>query len=395
MKSFFDNSRECGGAVVETAILMIIFVPLVLYAFSAGEMSMSLLEAQEEVVAATWDISTFPFTLLKNSSGDIGNLCEMARNQYATGTRYKRNAFVKGTYAQQLQCTKISNTVGSFSEGRSSSGKTTTAFGSVYRNGIAALQGNAAGGVFELETKMTLKNRLVPTKFRSMRLKVPNITISNKFSILADSWGLFELEDDYKNSRLSYAPDTWFDTSYPERTYFQAVTNEVRNSARFINYLTPVLNFKNTAKSADIADITAFLDQRSVGSTTAKGDLGKPNIMELYMVTCAPGGGTCGSIIRDFWNGRWGSDNIRAYRYIPTLESRSLIGILLNIVSLGWLNLTPEPYTTPLYNDSSSLWERFIAWITGRPRPSGLNYRTAFQNRKKYYMAGDSHASSR
>ncbi|GEM_PF-6171331 len=390
-----DYSKEAGGAVVETAILMIIFVPLLLYAFSAGEMSMSLLEAQEEVVAATWDVSTFPFTLLKTSSGSITDMCNMAREQYATGAKYRRNAFVKGSYSQQLQCIKTSSNIGSFSEGRSASGKTSTDFGSVYKNGIAALQGNAAGGVVEIGTKVLLKNRLVPTKFRTMSLKVPNITISNRFFILADSWGLFELEDDYTNSRLSYAPDTFFDTSYPSRTYFQAVTNEVRNSAKFINHLRPILKFKQTAKNEAVADITVFLDQRSVGSTTARADLAKPNIMDLYMVTCAPGGGTCGSIIRDFWNGRWGTDKLKSYKYVPTLETDSMIGTIIRGLTLGFLDLRPQPYTTPLYNDSSSLWQRFIAWITGRPRPSGLKYKTAFENRTKYYMAGRSHASAR
>lgn len=58
-----NYSNELGAAVVETAILLLIFLPLLFYAAFSGEAGMALLDMQEEPIAAIWDYSTFPYNL--------------------------------------------------------------------------------------------------------------------------------------------------------------------------------------------------------------------------------------------------------------------------------------------------------------------------------------------
>lgn len=52
---------ETGGALVETALLMMIFVPLIMYVMFIGDAMFHLLEIQETAVASIWDYSTAPF----------------------------------------------------------------------------------------------------------------------------------------------------------------------------------------------------------------------------------------------------------------------------------------------------------------------------------------------
>lgn len=68
MRHFRGESRELGGAVVETALLMMIFVPLIMYVMFIQDAMHHLLSIQEAAIASIWDFSTAPFGVNKKVS---------------------------------------------------------------------------------------------------------------------------------------------------------------------------------------------------------------------------------------------------------------------------------------------------------------------------------------
>lgn len=69
-------ARQRGGATVEMAVLMVVFVPLVLYAMFLSDAMFHQLEVQETVVGTLWDLSTRGFGRgkkpLTNNAYDLG-----------------------------------------------------------------------------------------------------------------------------------------------------------------------------------------------------------------------------------------------------------------------------------------------------------------------------------
>jgi|GEM_PF-2137152 len=82
----YRNFRESGGAVVETALMLLIMVPLLFYVFLMSDVSMHLLEVQEAVIATTWDFSTAPYGFGKtdwaSSVRGSGSVDSYNRQQY-------------------------------------------------------------------------------------------------------------------------------------------------------------------------------------------------------------------------------------------------------------------------------------------------------------------------
>lgn len=74
MKLFRGESREQGGAVVEMALMMMIFVPLIMYVMFIQDAMHHLLSIQETAIASIWDFSTAPFGVNKNVSRKISSI---------------------------------------------------------------------------------------------------------------------------------------------------------------------------------------------------------------------------------------------------------------------------------------------------------------------------------
>lgn len=75
---------EEGGSVVETAILMVILAPMILYTFYVSELGLHLLDVQEATISTVWDLST-------QSYSNIDDLPMTARSNAPT--------FIDGTVA--------------------------------------------------------------------------------------------------------------------------------------------------------------------------------------------------------------------------------------------------------------------------------------------------------
>lgn len=87
---------EGGAAIVEIAIMLLIFLPLIFYTFFISDIMAHFLDAQETVISTVWDFSTAPLgvkkngetSALKNVSGAFanGSIDNYNRVQYADHT---------------------------------------------------------------------------------------------------------------------------------------------------------------------------------------------------------------------------------------------------------------------------------------------------------------------
>ena len=214
--------REEGAAVVETAILMLILVPLLLYAAFSGEAGMHLIETQEQVVASLWDFSMYPYRLDKthgspkhedknkrgsiNSTSLIEEISSPNRVQYvdhdssfsnaaifkdgnnyveAKEESYRTEAFVsvthcdannnncqdnrpqnyEGTYVHEVACVLEEENIGNFTEGSKLGGSKTISSVTVNLSGVGAVRAKANGGLVKCQAKARLKNYLLPKTF--------------------------------------------------------------------------------------------------------------------------------------------------------------------------------------------------------------------------------------
>ena len=71
MKRLNQKYSESGGAVVETALMMMIFVPLMMYVMFIQDAMHHLLSVQEAAISSIWDFSTAPFGVNKTVSNRI------------------------------------------------------------------------------------------------------------------------------------------------------------------------------------------------------------------------------------------------------------------------------------------------------------------------------------
>ncbi|ATB29464.1 TadE/TadG family type IV pilus assembly protein [Melittangium boletus] len=76
----FTSRRRRGAALVETVLLMIVLIPLLLYAFFLMDAAYMKLDLQESVVSSVWDVSTL------NGENDI----KKERGRYREDTPEKR-----------------------------------------------------------------------------------------------------------------------------------------------------------------------------------------------------------------------------------------------------------------------------------------------------------------
>jgi hypothetical protein len=81
--------RERGGAMVEFSILMLTFVPLLLYGFFLSDASYHQLEVQETVLSTTWDFTSRTMQVKDGSSeraADMGAIQSACREEYSDHT---------------------------------------------------------------------------------------------------------------------------------------------------------------------------------------------------------------------------------------------------------------------------------------------------------------------
>ncbi|MDR0965937.1 MAG: hypothetical protein LBM75_05475 [Myxococcales bacterium] len=214
-------SNESGAAVVETALLLLILVPLLFYSAFSGEAGMLLLEMQEQPIASIWDYSTYPYQLEKtrgaggwlNETGKQGDsdkelISTFNRFQYADDDSsftnaakfnggkmdigidggpeyYMTNAFVQSSTCDEKSCLNHrekwsdplvnevvcgvadqtldgvdGRMVGGFVEGNIPYIDVPMAY-----TGIAFLMDKSPGALVVCQQKARLKNYLLPEKF--------------------------------------------------------------------------------------------------------------------------------------------------------------------------------------------------------------------------------------
>ena len=407
---FLKKRNERGAAVVEMAIAFLVLVPLLLCLFFAGEAGALLLESQEEVVSGIWDFSVHPFNMEKTPSwmssraqaGQSANvMSRLVHQQYYGAGNSKKNSFVKADESIGSQFQNYDNNTphflfcgmkpnsypGSFFEGRSGSATSMSGGVSVASSGVTALQNKSRGGMVICQSKTRLINKIAPRKYMPGENN-KGAVLKHRYALMVDSWGLFEYQSNYRNSKLAYAPDSIFGLSwnslFPERTHFQNITNEVRNSKKFLDPALRATSMMNEASSSSIATVPAYIDKgdplRITGVTES---IGQPNILGLYMVECSPGvNDSCGastiySALSEY----------ERYKYRPTLDGGGffdIVGLVLGSVTWGLLDGRPKYMTTPLFNEAGII-SQIIHFFTGRPL-NGINYKEAFSNRGRFYM---------
>jgi hypothetical protein len=177
-----------GGALVETAVLMVVLVPLILYALFLADLLVFRFDQDEVVYSSPWDFAAFDFrhsSILPNGAKTGGNdvisiVQQLNRNTYAdlsssyqtyndltydqTGPHHQAlaaQASWAGTLGEEVTCSLDGNIA--------SSGK--TEYGELDGMFIQLTRGNGqigarhSGGMQTCAARLTVQNYLMPEVF--------------------------------------------------------------------------------------------------------------------------------------------------------------------------------------------------------------------------------------
>ncbi len=381
-----------GAAAAECALLMLIFVPVFLYAAFLGEAGILLLETQEQVISAIWDFSTYPYNMdespkwldydgrdharqdqisahnrlqyadmdssFTNESRFVGNTMDMRTDYFST------LAFVQPTHCDgdcknyrhdyadrkvhEVVCGKEDSDLGGFLEGK------------VPFSSTAVLQKKSRGGLVVCQEKARLKNYLLMKKFLpefiSMDLwqgdkyragarvidnksEYRDIVVRHRGVLLTDSWALLEPPARHRDTNsLSLLDRDAVDSP------LHSLTNDVLNGSMLAFPTLAAVSYMRDAISKDIAiplalplgALSSRADKGSVSKalqllTNLGGLAGLPNIMGLSLVATYSHDGK----------------NLRDYKYRPLGDTGDLL------------------FTTPLFGEYEKAWNERGTYYLG------------------------------
>lgn len=173
------KTNQKGAAVVETAVMMLVLVPLIFYVFVLSDLTYQILDAQEATISSIWDFSTAPFGAINSSFfGSNGGIDNLNRVEYADHSSAQIDLKNCGKdskhYRPWVQFTWGTNREYSYSEQTYYNGSSTQVScarkgdmnivggGLDSLGGIVSFSGDKTGGRFVCWSKGELHNFLIP-----------------------------------------------------------------------------------------------------------------------------------------------------------------------------------------------------------------------------------------
>lgn len=397
MKKTLSRQQE-GAAATESALLMLIFVPIFLYMAFSGEAGILLLETQEQMISTIWDFAVYPYNMdsspqwltydgknhsqqdqisahnrlqyadmdssFTNESRFFGNSMDMQTDYFST------LAFVQATHCDgdcknyrhdyedrkvhEVVCGMEDPVLGGFVEGN------------IPFSSTGILQKKSKGGMVLCQEKARLKNYLLVRKFlpefisknlwdgdkyKAGKRIIDNktdyndIVVRHRGVLLTDTWALIESPQKHKNTNsISLIERDSGNTSF----YF--LTNDVLNGSLLATPTLAAVGYMQDAISKNLSIplalplgmLSSMANPASISKamnllTNIGGLAGLPNIMGLSLVS----------------NYSHDGKKLNDYKYRPVGD----IGEAL--------------FTTPLFGEYESAWSNRGVYYMGSTEQNG------------------------